>query len=145
MVNLPQISISYSGNAEPVSIKSSLDASEIAKSFYPSDEIKIRESFYLMLLNRANKVIGYYHVSTGGIDGTVVDPRLVFSVALTSLAAAIILVHNHPSGNTKPSNADIAITEKLKKGGELLEISVLDHIIITPQGNYYSFADEGML
>ena len=78
------------------------------------------------------------------MTGTVVDPKIIFSVALMSLCCAIILAHNHPSGNKKPSNADFALTSKLKDGGKLLEIAVLDHIIITAE-SYFSFADEGMM
>ena len=97
-----------------------------------------------MLLNRANKVIGIYEVSSGGMSGTVADPKLIFSAALKSCATSMVLSHNHPSGNLKPSNADLRLTSKIKAGGELLDIDVLDHIILTSEG-YFSFADEGLI
>jgi DNA repair protein RadC len=104
----------------------------------------LREEFYILLLNRANRIYGYYLLSQGGTSGTVVDPKLIFSIALKCNAHGIILAHNHPSGNTKPSEADIQITKKVKEGGKLLEIDVLDHIILTSD-SYLSFADEGLM
>jgi len=98
-----------------------------------------------MLLNNANKVKGIYEVSTGGITETLVDLRIVFAVVLKSLTTSVILVHNHPSGNLKPSEADKRLTEKIKNAALLFDIKVLDHLIITPDGNYFSFADEGIL
>ena len=97
-----------------------------------------------MLLNRANKVLGIYPVSKGGVSGTLVDPKLIFSVALKCNASSIILAHNHPSGNLFPSENDKELTQKLKSAGNFLDIKVLDHLIITPEG-YFSFADEGLL
>lgn len=102
------------------------------------------EEFWVLLLNRANKVIAKECISKGGIAGTVADPKLIFKRALDRLASGIILVHNHPSGNVKPSQQDIALTKRVKEGGLLLDISVLDHIIFS-NVQYYSFADEGML
>jgi len=106
--------------------------------------IELQEQFKIILLNRANRVIGIYEVSTGGMSGTLADPKLIFSAALKSCASGIILSHNHPSGNLIPSNADIALTRKLKTAGSFLDIDVHDHLIITNDG-YYSFADEGMI
>ena len=102
------------------------------------------EEFWILLLNRSNIVIGRERISTGGVAGTVVDAKLIFKTALQSLAPAIILCHNHPSGNLRPSQADIDITGKLKKGGESIDVTVLDHLIVSERG-YYSFADEGVL
>jgi DNA repair protein RadC len=96
-----------------------------------------------MLLNRANKVLGVLEISSGGISGTVADPKLIFAAALKAGASGLILSHNHPSSNLKPSQADISLTKKVKEGGTLLEIFVLDHIIVTSEG-YYSFADENV-
>ncbi len=102
------------------------------------------EEFWILLLNRANRVIAREQISAGGIAGTVVDPKVIFNKALSHLASSIILCHNHPSGNLRPSQADRAITKKLKEAGKLLDIAVLDHLIIA--GNrYYSFADESIL
>ncbi len=100
------------------------------------------EEFWILLLNNSNKVIGKHSLSKGGITGTVVDARLVFKKAIEKAAVSIILVHNHPSGALYPSNADIQLTKSLKSAGEILQIKVLDHIIVT-QESYYSFADEG--
>ncbi len=100
------------------------------------------EEFWILLLNRSNMVIGRERISRGGVSGTVVDAKLIFKSAMQSLAPAIILCHNHPSGNLRPSQADIDITRKLRKGGESLDVTVLDHLIVSERG-YYSFADEG--
>jgi DNA repair protein RadC len=96
------------------------------------------------MLNRANKVLGKFKVSQGGLSGTVIDTRIILKKALDNLASSIIICHNHPSGNKQPSNADVKITEKLKKAAEMLEIKLLDHIIIADK-SYFSFADEGLI
>jgi len=101
------------------------------------------EEFWMLLLNRANKLIGWEQVSSGGVSGTVVDAKIVFRKAIEGHASSLILCHNHPSGNLKPSKADIQLTQKLKKAGEQLDILVLDHLIVSEEG-YYSFADEGL-
>lgn len=98
-----------------------------------------------MYLNRANRVIGVYKVSVGGITGTVADPRLILSVALKSAATSIILAHNHPSGNLKPSRADLELTTKIKTAAQLMDITVLDHLIVTSDEGFLSFADEGLM
>jgi DNA repair protein RadC len=103
-----------------------------------------QEQFWILLLNRANRVIGRQLISSGGVSGTVVDAKLVFKKALEATASSIILCHNHPSGNARPSQADIDITRKLKTAGSTLDITVLDHLIVCDQ-QYYSFADEGKL
>ena len=102
------------------------------------------EEFWILLLNRANKVIKPIRISQGGVSGTVADTKIIFLSAIESLASSIILCHNHPSGNLKPSDSDISLTRKLKEAGKVLEIGVLDHIIFSDNG-YYSFADEGMM
>lgn len=102
------------------------------------------EEFWVVLLNRANEVISKKNMSKGGVSGTVVDAKIIFKMATEHLASAIILVHNHPSGNLRPSQADINLTNKLKEAGDILEIPVLDHLIIG-RGKYYSFKDEGRL
>ena len=102
------------------------------------------EEFWIILLNRANEVMKKLSVSSGGIAGTVADPKIIFKHALDHLASAIILVHNHPSGNIKPSAADAALTRKMKEAGTLLDLPILDHLIFG-QHQYYSFADEGAL
>jgi DNA repair protein RadC len=98
----------------------------------------------IMLLNRANRVIGVYKVSNGGLTGTVADIRLIFVAALKAAAGSIILAHNHPSGNLNPSGEDSRLTQKIKDAGKLLDIQVLDHLILSKEG-YFSFADQGMI
>jgi DNA repair protein RadC len=102
------------------------------------------EEFWILLLNRSNTVIRKERISMGGVSGTVVDPKIIFKIAVEHLASAIILCHNHPSGNLRPSEADVKLTKKLKEAGLMLEIPVLDHIIVT-NDSFYSFADEGMI
>jgi len=111
--------------------------------FYPHLCDLNHEEFWVLYLNRANEVIGKENVSKGGISGTIVDPKVVFKAAVQFLASAIVLAHNHPSGQLKPSQADHQLTKKLKDAGIALDIPVLDHLIIG-DGNYYSFADEGV-
>ncbi len=117
---------------------------KLLKELWNEDTIEMQEEFKVMLLNRANKVIGVYEASSGGLTGTVADPRLILAVAIKSLAVSIILSHNHPSGNLKPSRADEELTQKIKVAASYHDIKVIDHIIITSEG-YYSFADEGLL
>lgn len=102
------------------------------------------EEFWVMLLDRGNKIIDSFMISQGGISGTVIDVRLILKRAIEKLASALILCHNHPSGTLKASNADIEITRKINGAAKIMDMSVLDHIIIT-QKKYLSFADEGML
>ncbi len=102
------------------------------------------EEFWVILMNRANKVIDIRPISRGGISGTVVDPKMIFFEALQYRASGIILSHNHPSTNPNPSESDRQLTRKLMEGGKLLEISILDHIIIAGS-SFYSFADAGTL
>lgn len=127
-------------------IKSCLDASIVIRSFIPENTIALKEYFVVLYLNRAQRVIGGYKASEGGITSTVGDLRLIFSVALKSVATSFIVGHNHPSGNLVPSSHDLALTLKLAEAGRLMDIKLMDHIIISPtQGEYYSFADNGML
>ena len=102
------------------------------------------EEFWVILLNRANRVIKKHQISQGGVAGTVADPKIIFKLAISELASGIILAHNHPSGNLTASQADMDLTKKIKEAGKLLEIQVLDHLIIAGK-KYFSFADEGIL
>ena len=122
-------------------IKSSHDAYEIFRSTIGD---RPYEEFWIILLNRANKVIKKCNISEGGISGTVVDPKKIFKISLDHHASSIILGHNHPSGVVTPSEADCKITKKLHDAGAMLEVTVLDHIIIGDD-TYYSFADDGAL
>jgi DNA repair protein RadC len=101
------------------------------------------EEFWILLLNRANRVISKNLISKGGQSGTIADPKIIFNTALENHAASLILTHNHPSGNLKPSQADVDLTNKLRIAGDLLDLPILDHLIITDQG-FFSFADEGL-
>jgi DNA repair protein RadC len=126
-----------------IKISSSLDAAEFIKQFY-SDDIEIFESFFILLLNSANTTIGFAKISQGGVSGTVVDIKIIAKYAIDSLATAVILAHNHPSGNLNPSEADKNITTKIVEGLKLLDIHVLDHLILTVD-KHYSFKDERTL
>lgn len=145
--NLSEVQMSYKTKVKPSELEkimSSHDSYEILKDLYNDDQIEYVEQFIILLINRANKVLGWVKISQGGITGTIADPRIIFQAALMSNATSIILSHNHPSGNRNPSSADIDLTRKVTAGGKLLDISVMDHLIITTDG-YYSFADEGMI
>ena len=108
------------------------------------DVIDCQEEFKILMLNRSHEVLGIYPQSKGGLTGTAVDVKLIFSVALKCLASTIILAHNHPTGGLEPSHADIVLTKKIQQAGKLLDIIVADHLIVTRQG-YYSFADQGTM
>lgn len=142
--NVAEIEVVYKPaiSDKPI-ISSSLDAYNVLVNFFPGETLSLQERFVAMYLNRSNRVIGVYHMSTGGITGTVVDVRLLLSVALKTAATGIILAHNHPSGNLKPSEADKEITNKIKAACKLMDIELLDHLIISPVGSY-SFADESI-
>ncbi|UYZ57608.1 RadC family protein [Hymenobacter latericus] len=127
--------------AERTTITCSTDIYNLVR---PSLQDLPHEEFWVILLNRANVVMRQEKISSGGVAGTVADPKMIFKHALEQLASSIILVHNHPSGNRQPSAADIALTKKLKEAGKFLDLPVLDHLIYTDRG-YYSFADEGIL
>lgn len=107
-------------------------------------KIELLEQCKVILLNRNNRVLGLAHVSQGGVSGTILDPKVIFAIAIKANATLIIVAHNHPSGNLTPSNEDIAITKKLVNGGKLLDIIVADHLIITKDG-YYSLADNCLM
>lgn len=148
------------GDAKAITIVSALELGRRRKNSEPQKRTKItastdvyeimspylldarREEFWVLLLNRANEVIRTEKISEGGVSGTVADPKLIFKAALDHLASSLILVHNHPSGNLKPSQADLQMTQKMKEAGKFLEIPVLDHVIFTDNG-FYSFVDEG--
>ncbi len=143
---LPEITLKYKkGDAKKIKIQSSDDSYELCKELFNSDTVNFSEEVILIMLNRANNTIGWVRISTGGFSGAVVDPKVIFTYALSVGASALILAHNHPSGNANPSGSDISMTNKLKSGGDILDITFLDHIIYTEDNGYYSFADEGQL
>ncbi len=125
-------------------ITTSVDAYEILQKIWNRDKIELVEEFKVLLLNRSNKVLGVLDASSGGITGTVADPRIILTAAIKANAVGIVLSHNHPSGSVKPSRADEELTVKIREAARFLDMTVLDHIIITSEG-YYSFADEGLL
>ena len=142
-----EVQLIYKSKVKPSErpqIRSSKDCYEILKQTWDEDKIEFVEQFKVMLLNKAQRVLGIYEMSTGGVAGTIADTRLVFIAALKANACGIILSHNHPSGNLIPSRADEELTRKMKQAGMLIEIPVLDNIIMTSE-SYFSFADEGLL
>ena len=143
-----EIKISYKGGLKSSmwqKISSSQDAAELLYEDWDKDTIGIQETFKVVLLNNSNKVKGVYQLSQGGITSTPIDLRILFAVILKSLSVAIILTHNHPSGKLQPSDADKSLTTKIKKASKLFDITILDHLIFAPDGDYYSFADNGLL
>ena len=126
-------------------ITCSQDAANIYYDNWDKNEIQLQECFKVMLLNNSNIVKGICQVSSGGINATLVDLRIMFALILKSLSTAIIVCHNHPSGKLKASEVDKKLTSKIQKACDFLDIKLLDHIIINSEGNYLSFADEGIL
>lgn len=122
-------------------VLTSRQAYEVLMSSWDDNKISFVEQAKVLLLNRANRVLGIHEVSSGGVAGTVVDPKLVFIAAIKANASSILLAHNHPSGNLKPSTQDELLTERLRQCGKFLDIHLHDHIIVSTEG-YYSFADE---
>jgi len=143
-----EIKVSYCERLGVIDSAPLTNSGQVAQLLYQNwdkDTIGLQETFKVLLLNNANKVKGTYQASTGGLTGTLVDIRLLFAVALKTVSANLILAHNHPSGNQKPSNADEKLTKKIQRAAELFDIKVLDHLIILPNGKYFSFADNGMI
>ena len=130
-------------NFERKTINGSGSADDVIRKFYHQD-IDLYESLFLLLLNQRNETIGYAKISQGGITGAVVDVRIIAKYCIEALATGAIIAHNHPSGNTQPSGADISITKKTKEVLSLLDVKLFDRLIIT-KDTYYSFADEGLL
>ena len=142
---IAEVKISYSHKVKPsnqIKVITSDTAYKQVVNIWP--DIDYRESFAVLLLSRANKILGLSWISLGGVSGTVVDAKIIFQIALKTLASSLLILHNHPSGQLIPSQADLNITKKIKDGGKLLDIDVLDHLIITSEG-YYSMADEGVM
>ena len=125
-------------------VTSSAMAADYLRPLFGAD-IEIVESFVILVMSRSNKIVGWAKVSTGGRTATVVDVSIIAKIAVDSLACGVILAHNHPSGSLRPSAADDSLTSKIKQGLALLDVKALDHIILSPDGNYYSYSDEGRL
>jgi DNA repair protein RadC len=146
--NISEVRLVYRTNVKASDrplVKCSKDAFEIFMESWDLDSIEHIEEFKIMLLNRSNRVLGISSLSKGGTTGTVVDIKLLLQYTIKSNANAIIICHNHPSGNLQPSEADTKITKKVKDSAILMDIQLLDHLIIIPEGRYYSMADEGMI
>ena len=138
---ISEIKVSYKPINNRVKISSSKNVYKTLLSIWSEDTIELLEEVKILLLNKANEILGVYHLSKGGVSGAFVDVKLVLSIALKGNASSLILAHNHPSGNLKPSQNDIALTKKVKDGAKLLDLVLLDHLIITTD-SYYSFSDE---
>lgn len=131
--------------SQEVAVQPKINSSKLAYDYLSSVFMDLdHEEFWIVYLSNANRIIQKKRLSTGGLTGTVVDIRLLFNEALQKKAAAIIVAHNHPSGQKKPSDNDIVLTKRIKEAGELLNIRLVDHLIYV-EGGYYSFADEGVL
>jgi predicted RNA methylase len=145
-LDIPEVKLSFIRKTNKKfagKILTSGDAARFLRMIFGRGQIELQERFVVLYLDRANKIIGYYRHTIGGITGVVADVRLILSVALKCNAVSIVLCHNHPSGNLKPSDADIQLTKKVKEAGIVMDIGVIDHIILTRDG-HYSFADEGL-
>lgn len=141
----PEITLKYKkGDAKKFKVNGSQVAAEVMREVMNEDTLLLQEEFCVIYLNNANNSIGWQRISTGGMTSTLVDVRLLFVAALQCGAVSMILGHNHPSGKLTPSTSDRNLTQKIKDAGQLLDIKVLDHLIITDNG-YYSFADENQL
>lgn len=125
---------------QSVKVTGPADAAVFAANFF-EDDINIYESCFIILLNKANRIIGWYKVSSGGLDSTIIDKRIICKVVIDALASRVILVHNHPSGEVRPSSADIKRTKEVKECLELFDVSLVDHIILS-ENKYYSFTNE---
>ena len=147
LYEVAEIQLSYKSDVKPSlrpKINGAQDAHKVLLENWDDSKIEFVKQFKVLLLNRANKALGVFEVSSGSSTGTVADPKLIFAAAIKANSCGIILAHNHPSGNLQPSQADIDLTTKVKEGDKLLEIQVVDHLIVTKEG-YYSFANEGLV
>lgn len=146
MNNISEIEVAYRPLSTTIlnPITQSKDAYDLIIREWDDNILEMIEEVKVIFLNRTNKQIGIYNLAKGGITGCVVDIRVILSVALKTLATGIILVHNHPSGNLNPSTEDKKITNDLQKACEIMNITLLDHLIVTRKG-FFSFADEGII
>lgn len=143
--NATEFKISATGNYVPsVKISSSVDAAKFAKQFY-GDDISVYESAFIILLNQPQKVIGWAKIAQGGLASTIVDIRIVAKYAIDSLATSVVFIHNHPSGSLCSSIQDDNLTKRIKEGLSLLDVKLMDSIILSPKGDYFSYRDNGLL
>ena len=141
-MEIAEIEVSYKTNSSTkVKINRSLDAYNVLIDTWDFNKIELQEEFKIIILNRASQVLGIHSLSKGGTSATIVDAKILFSVALKCNASSIILAHNHPSGNLIPSNRDIELTKKLISASKFLDIQILDHLVVS-KGGFYSLADK---
>jgi DNA repair protein RadC len=146
--NISEVKLIYSTKvkaSERSQIKCSRDAFELFTDTWDQRTIEHVEEFKLMLLTRSNRVLGIASISKGGISGTVTDVRIILQYAIKSNACGIILCHNHPSGNLNPSESDTRLTNKVKESCCVMDLQLLDHLIISADEGYYSFADNCLI
>ena len=146
-ITVAEIEVTYKSIIKPSvrpKITDAQSAYQLLIDTWDTAKIELVEQFKVMLLNRANRVLGICTLTSGNVSGTIADPKQVFSVALITNSTYVILAHNHPSGSVTPSNADLILTARMKAAGDVLDLKVLDHMIVTTEG-YYSFATEGTL
>jgi DNA repair protein RadC len=144
--NVSEIEVSYTPNTEDSpKITTPREAVEVFRQFFPYSTIALQERFVVAYTNNAGVVLAVYELSIGGLCGTIADPRLILAVALKIAATSILMCHNHPSGRITPSINDIELTRKIKDASGLMDIKLRDHIILAPNGNYYSWSEEGLL
>jgi len=142
---LAEITVSYRPHQEHLempALSNSQKTFDVVRTLFPKDRVRLQEQFIVLYLNKSNKLIGYYRHSIGGISGTVADIRIILGVALKCAATSMILAHNHPSGNLKPSSADIELTRKISEAARLMDVMLLDHIIVSDCEDYFSFSDD---
>src|SRR5665647_1537088 len=148
LIGVSEVQLSYKSRV-PASLRKKISCSRDAYNLFSegwnSSTLEFVEEFKILLMNRSNAVLGILEVSKGGISGTVTDVRVVYQAAIKGNASGIICEHNHPSGNLNPSESDTRLTQKLKDAGTLMDIQLLDHLILTTDDSYYSFADNGLL
>ena len=147
LFSVTEVELTYRNKISPKDrpvVTNSQQAYDLLIQAWDMNKIELLEEFIILLLDRQNRCIGLSKISVGGISACLVDPKIVFATALKARASGLILAHNHPSGNIQPSKPDIDLTAKLKEGGNLLELAVLDHLIVTPQ-SYFSFANDGLI
>lgn len=146
-MKLPELKVKVTkkyGKTIDYEIRASDDVYKLFKQLFDSDTILWKEEMIMLVLNQGGKAIGYYKVASGGMAGVTIDPKIIFTVVLNSGGNRFILAHNHPSGRLKPSKEDMKLTERIKKGAEILALQLLDHLILGDEG-YYSMKDNGDL
>ena len=145
-IQIREVQVSYQPlKGKLFQVKNADSAFEYLRTAYDESTIGLYEEFMVLLLNRANRVMGCFKLSKGGLTGTVVDLRILYGTALKAMASSIIIAHNHPSNNLVPSQEDRDLTRKIKDAGKLLDINLIDHLILGTDDNYVSFVNEGWL